>query len=147
MNRRDLIQRVLLGTTALIVMPPAFTSCSKDDAPVPDPGTNPGTGTGGGNKITLDLTLPENSVLNNVGGSKIVQTLLVASTAAGYIALSSICTHEGCGVSFDSTASNIKCGCHGSSFTTAGSVITGPATMPLASYNVSKTGNILTISL
>jgi len=147
MNRRDLIQRVLLGTTALIVLPSAFTGCTKDDAPVPDPGPNPGPGTGGSNNIILDLTLAENAVLNNVGGSKIVQTVLVANTASGYVALSSICTHEGCAVAFDSSASDIKCGCHGSSFTTSGTVITGPATRALPTYPVNKTGNILTISL
>lgn len=149
MNRRDVIQRVLLGTTALIVLPSAFTGCSKDDStdPTPGPTPNPGPGTSG-SKITLDLTLAENSVLNNVGGSKIVQTLIVANTGGGnYVALSSICTHEGCTVDYSSGAGKFVCPCHGSSFTTSGSVVTGPATSPLASYSAVKSGTTLTITL
>lgn len=147
MNRRDLIQRVLLGTTALIVLPSAFTGCTKDDSTVPTPDPNPGPGTGG-SKITLDLNLAENSALNNVGGSKVVQTLIVANTGGGnYVALSSICTHEGCTVDYSSAAGKFVCPCHGSSFTTSGVVVTGPASSPLTSYTVVKSGSILTINL
>lgn len=147
MNRRDLIQRVLLGTTALIVLPSAFTGCSKDEEPVPGPGPTPGPTTGG-SKITLDLTLPENSALNNVGGSKIVQTLIVANTGGGnYVALSSACTHEGCTVDYSSGTQKFVCPCHGSSFSTSGSVLTGPASSSLKSYAAVKSGTILTITL
>ncbi len=148
MNRRDLIQRVVLGTTALIVIPSAFTSCTKDAAPDPLPGNNPAPGGGtGGSKITLDLSLPENVVLNTAGGSKVVQTLLVFNTGSTFMALSSICTHQSCTVDYVNSADNIQCGCHGSKFSKSGGVINGPATASLASYQVSKTNNILTITL
>jgi len=149
MNRRDVIQRVLLGTTALIVLPSTFTSCSKDEStdPTTNPNPNPGPGTSG-SKITLDLSLAENSVLNTVGGSKIVQTLIVANTGGGnYVALSSICTHEGCTVDYSSGTGKFVCPCHGSTFTSSGAVVTGPATQSLASFTATKTGNILTINL
>jgi cytochrome b6-f complex iron-sulfur subunit len=144
MDRRELIQRVLLGTTALILIPSAFTSCSKEGEPTPNPNPNPGPS---GSKITLDLTLPENAVLNTTGGSKIVQTLLVVNIGTGYIALSSICTHEGCTVAYNAAAGNVKCPCHGSTYSTTGSVVIGPATASLTSYPASKSGNILTITL
>jgi cytochrome b6-f complex iron-sulfur subunit len=140
MDRRDVIQRVLLGGAALIIMPSALTSCEKKTDPDPTPGP-------GGTNLTVDLTLAQNASLNSTGGSKIIQTLLVVNTGTGFIALSSICTHEGCTVGYDSAAGNIKCPCHGSSYTTTGSVITGPTVVPLAAYPVSKAGNILTISL
>lgn len=145
MDRRELIQRVLLGGTALIVIPSAFTSCSKEEAPNPNPNPNPGPGPSG-SKITLDLSLPDNAVLNTTGGSKIVQTLLVVNTGTSYIALSSICTHEGCTVAYNAPGGNIKCPCHGSTFSTTGSVVVGPATSSLASYPATKSGNILTIT-
>lgn len=143
MNRRDLVQRVLLGGTVLLVVPSVLESCTKTPTDPTDPGGNiPGT------KINLDLTLPENSSLNTTGGSKIVQNVLIANIGGGaYIALSSICTHQGCTVGYNSGANNIQCPCHGSVYATTGSVITGPAPLPLQSYPVNKAGNILTISL
>lgn len=144
MNRRDLVQKVLLGGTILLVVPSVLESCTK--APT-DPGNNPG-GNPPGTKINLDLTLAENASLNTAGGSKIVQSILIANTTgSSFIALSSICTHQGCTVGYNSGANNIQCPCHGSVYATSGSVITGPAPSALQSYPVSKAGNILTISL
>jgi cytochrome b6-f complex iron-sulfur subunit len=63
-----------------------------------------------------------------------------------FIALSSVCTHQGCGVVYDSSSNNLPCNCHGSLFSTTGSVLRGPATRPLKEYAVTREGNILTIS-
>jgi len=142
MNRRELIQRVLVGSTVLIVVPSVLQSCSKD--PSTDPGNNPPPG--GGGAITIDLSLPANSALNSIGGSKVVEGVLVINLAAGFVALSSICTHEGCTVGFDSPSSNLICPCHGSKFNTAGGVVTGPAASPLKKYTVALENNILTIT-
>lgn len=144
MDRREVIQRVLLGGAALIVIPSAFTSCEKKTEPEPEPKPGPGPA---GSKITIDLGLADNSALNTAGGSKVIQTLLVVNTGTSYLALSSICTHEACIVNYIPGAGNIQCACHGSQFSTTGSVLAGPATSPLASYQISKTGNILTITL
>ena len=142
MNRRDSIQKFLLGGTVLILAPSVLKSCSKDPATDPNGYTPPA-----GTKINIDLSQPENAVLNTIGGSKIVQTILVVNTGPGYISLSSICTHEGCTVGYDSASEKILCPCHGSKFNTTGSIVTGPAATPLKSYPVSKSGNILTISI
>ena len=103
--------------------------------------TNPGS------TITIDLSLPENLSLNTAGGSKIVQNILIINTGTKIVALSAICTHQGCAVGYYSGAGDIECPCHGSVFSTTGSVIKGPASSPLHSYSISKLGNILTISL
>jgi cytochrome b6-f complex iron-sulfur subunit len=142
MNRRDSIQKFLLGGTVLLLAPAVLKSCSKDPESDENGNTPPA-----GTKINIDLSQPENAVLNTTGGSKIVQTILVANTGTGYISLSSICTHEGCTVGYDSGSQNILCPCHGSKFTTTGSIVNGPAATPLKSYPVSKSGNILTISI
>ncbi len=144
MDRREVIQRVLLGGAALIVIPSAFTSCEKKTDPDPEPTPAPGPD---GSKITIDLSQADYSALNTAGGSKIVQTILVVNTGTSYIALSSVCTHESCTVNYISSAGNIQCGCHGSQFSTTGSVQVGPAVSPLKSYQISKAGNILTITL
>jgi cytochrome b6-f complex iron-sulfur subunit len=141
MTRRDLVQKVLIGGVTFLVLPPVLNSCSKQD---------PG-GSGGppppGNKVTLDLTNASYTALNNVGGFVIVQGIIVANTASGYVALDSTCTHLGCTVAYSSTNNNFPCPCHGSVFSAAGSVVTGPALTALKSYAVSKSGNTLTITL
>lgn len=149
MNRRDLVQKVLLGGTVLLVVPSVLQSCTKDPAIDPN-NSNP---TGGippvpGTKIDLDLGLAENSSLNTKGSSKIVKGVLIINSGDdNFIALSSICTHQGCTVEYNSSANNIQCPCHGSTFSTMGSVVTGPAVSALRSYSISKTGNILSISV
>ena len=142
MNRRDLVQKVLLGSTALIVMPSALTSCEKDPASDPGPGPNPGT------KITIDLTLPANSALIGDGGSLVVQSIIVVNTGSmAFIALESICTHQGCTVEYNIGAGNFQCPCHGSVYSKTGTVINGPAPTALKSYPVNKAGDILSISI
>jgi cytochrome b6-f complex iron-sulfur subunit len=149
MNRRDLIQRVLVGGTVLVLVPSILQNCTKDPAtdPVPNPNNNPGGGNTTGTKIDLDLTLADNSVLNTNGGSKVVQNILIINTGIGFNALSSICTHEGCTVGYNSVSGKVVCPCHGSVFTTAGGVVNGPAASSLQSFPATKTGNILTIQL
>jgi nitrite reductase/ring-hydroxylating ferredoxin subunit len=48
----------------------------------------------------------------------------------GYFALDNVCTHLGCLVRAQ-PAGGFACRCHGSRFTVAGQVVTGPATKPL----------------
>jgi len=142
MNRREVVQKVLFGGTALIVIPSALTSCEKDSEPDPGPGPNPG------NKITIDLSLAANSALNNDGGTKIEQSIIIANTGNGlFVALDSVCTHQGCTVGYALAQDNFQCPCHGSVYSKTGSVINGPAPTALKSYIVNKAGNILTIFL
>lgn len=139
MNRRDSLQKLVLGSTVLFIAPSVLQSCSKDD-------DDPGPGSTPGQTITIDLSLPENSLLNDTGGNKIVQSILILNTGTGFNALSSICTHEGCTVGFNRTANKIQCPCHGSEFSTSGMVLQGPARSPLESYTITRNGNILTIT-
>jgi cytochrome b6-f complex iron-sulfur subunit len=137
MTRRDLIQKVVFGGATLIILPPVLNSCTKADTV--DGGT-------GGN-ITIDLTNPGFSALNTAGGSAIIQGIIVANKGDGsFLALDSVCTHQGCTIGYNLALNNFPCPCHGSVFSASGSVVNGPAATPLKSYQVSKSGNILTIS-
>lgn len=141
MTRRDLIQKVALGGTTLFILPQTFISCSKSSV---EPGGTQGTGS---NNISLDLSVAANAALNTPGGSLITKGIIVANTGNNvFVALDSVCTHQGCTIGYDLTANDFPCPCHGSVFSTTGSVINGPATIALKSYPVSKSGNILTIS-
>jgi len=137
MNRRELIQRVVLGGAVLAVAPALIDSCSKGSSNNPPP-----------SKIVLDLTQGAYSVLNTAGGSLVTQDVIIINTGGGtFSALSSICTHMGCTVGYNAGTGNIQCPCHSSVYTTGGSVISGPAPRALQSYSYTLAGNILTINL
>jgi cytochrome b6-f complex iron-sulfur subunit len=56
------------------------------------------------------------------------------------IAVNSSCTHKGCPVTWQSKPKQFACHCHGSKFKSDGSVISGPASKPLASFKVKVEG-------
>ena len=78
-----------------------------------------------------------------VGGGKVyttAQVVVTQPTAGQYKAFSAICTHVGC-ICNQVAGGTINCPCHGAKFKiTDGSVVTGPATAPLASAKVAVTG-------
>jgi cytochrome b6-f complex iron-sulfur subunit len=143
MDRRLLIQRVLMGTTALVLMPGILTSCEKSDY---NPDDKVPLGPDIKNDIKIDITQSEYAVLANAGGSKVVSGIIVVNTGTnGYVALSASCTHAGTQINYSSASNNLQCPSHGSVFSLTGSVIEGPAVLALKTYTVSKSGNILTI--
>jgi len=99
----------------------------------------------------VSLTIDGSSPLNAVGGAALVQSsaggFLVAQTAPGsFTALTAICTHQGCTVSgFQS--SQYVCPCHGSTYSTSGAVIQGPATAPLRTFATHFAAGVLTITV
>ncbi len=141
MNRRELIKNVAAGTITLFVVPAAFTSCEKDSID-PDDNNNPDD-----NTLTIDLNAAKYSDLGSAGGFVMEGDIIIINTGDGFIALSSICTHQGCTVSYDSGSNNLPCPCHGSVYSTSGSVLQGPANAPLKKYELTQEGDILTIVL
>jgi cytochrome b6-f complex iron-sulfur subunit len=141
----------LLSVTAgMIFLAPVLTSCSKsmtdEAAPGGSTNTNPGGGTSGTVDFNLDLSVAPYSVLNSNGGSVYKNDIIVARTMSGeYVALSSVCTHQGGTVGYDTTADRFHCPNHGSNFATNGSVINGPAGAPLKRYNTQLTGTTLRV--
>jgi len=94
--------------------------------------------------FTWDLTNPSYSALKTVGNYLYNSVgVIIAHTPAGYVALSSACTHQGNTVVYDVGGNNFFCPAHGSRFAADGSVINGPAASPLTRYNAVLTGNSL----
>lgn len=143
MKRREIIKTFLAGGTVLLVAPSLLTSCETQDSPG---GGNPG-GNNNPGPLTIDITSGEFAALASAGGYVVKSGIIIINTGGdSFVALSAICTHEGCIVGYNNSAGNVQCPCHGSVFSTGGAVLNGPATSPLAKYAVSKSGNILTIS-
>lgn len=103
--------------------------------------------TGGAFTLTIDASSP----LNAVGSAALVQAsaqaFLVARTGQDtFSALTATCTHQACTVSgFQSP--NYVCPCHGSRYTTAGAVVSGPAPRALAQFASAFAGGVLTVTV
>ena len=140
MKRRQFLYRFAAGATAMATAPFILDSCMKDN-------TMPGYSTGNASlPLTIDLTNSNYSSLQNSGGSVIVDNIIIVNENGSYIALSSICTHQGCTVMYSRSGDEFVCPCHGSIFSASGSVLQGPAGVPLKKYTVQVNGNQLTIS-
>jgi cytochrome b6-f complex iron-sulfur subunit len=98
------------------------------------------------------LCLADHPTLANVNGTTTISTsrgrlIVVRVDAATVIALSNVCTHAGCAVSWRSSDDRLICPCHGSQFAEDGSVIRGPANRPLPAYPATLAGDTVTIDL
>ncbi len=98
----------------------------------------------------IDLDDPKNAKLAAVGGTGQVtigsdKVIVIHTEEATYVALSSVCTHKGCIVTFQKAATHLRCPCHGSVFQLDGSVTTGPAKMPLKVYTTELRDTVLIV--
>ena len=134
MNRRKFIDNLAKGTGTLIVLPLAVTACEDN---MEDPNDD--------NLMIIDLLASQNSALTSSGGSIIRENIIIINTGGGFVALSSVCTHTGCTVSYNPTSGELPCPCHGSLFSISGSVLQGPADAPLRRYTLEQEGDILRI--
>ena len=127
----------------MVCIAPVATSCSKDSESAPGGNNNNNNSSV---DFTLDLSTPAYSALNSNGGSVIKDSIIIARTSSGiYVALSSICTHQGSTIGFESSANRFHCPNHGSNFSIDGAVINGPATSSLKRYNTQLNGTSLRI--
>ena len=141
MERIEFIKKFAVGGSILLTAPVLFSACSSDDDDA-EP-TNPNNP----NEVIIDLNTAAAADLGEVGGYIYSGSLIVFRTGQNtYLALSKACTHTGCDVVYNHSAGNVPCPCHGSRFTTSGTVTNGPATSNLRRYNVKKEGNLLKIT-
>jgi Rieske Fe-S protein len=74
--------------------------------------------------------------------------LLISSAGeAGWHVISAHCTHRGCVVDWNASASEWQCPCHGSRFAPDGEVRHGPAERPLAAPRARVEGDQLVVDL
>jgi Rieske Fe-S protein len=122
-------------------------ACSSDSGDPTAPSANGVTITG----TTMTVPLAQNPSLAEAGGMILVSqasALVIRVSATEYHALTSVCTHQGCTVNrFDGT--RLTCPCHGSQYSVTGTVVNGPAALPLRSYATTfdQGSGIITVSL
>jgi len=102
------------------------------------------------NGRTVSVTIT-GSGLATVGSAALVSTtlgpFLVAHPSQGtFVALSAICTHQGCTVTGFAN-DEFVCPCHGSRYTTDGTVVAGPAQTSLPQYQTQFDGAVLTFDV
>lgn len=140
MERKDFIKKFAVGGSVLLAAPTLFNACSDGTDDVMDDVDNKDEGT------KIDLTSDAYKDLQTVGGYAYKGDIIIIRTSdTQYVALSSVCTHQGCTVAYDAADSAVACPCHGSKFTTTGAVTQGPATTNLEKHTVTVSGNTLTI--
>jgi cytochrome b6-f complex iron-sulfur subunit len=114
---------------------------------VPALSTLSATAASGAATVNIDAGSP----LAAVGSAALVHSpsglLLVAHTGPDtFTAVTATCTHESCTIT-GFTGESFVCPCHGSRFSTSGTVQNGPATRALRSFATRFAGNVLTISV
>ena len=96
--------------------------------------------------FTLDLNDPKNSVLNTDGGYLYSNNLIVAKTLSGkYVAAARFCTHQTSVLIFDAPSGFYYCRAHGATFSESGSILYGPATVPIKAFTAERNGNSLRV--
>ena len=99
----------------------------------------------------MTVNIDSGSALASVNGAALVNSsagsfLVTRTGQETFVALTAICTHEGCTVSgFENQV--YVCPCHGSRYSTSGGVVQGPATSALRQFSTRFANPVLTITL
>jgi cytochrome b6-f complex iron-sulfur subunit len=133
MDRKEFLKNLGLGVAGICVLNSIPACRNRDALPIID--------------FTIDLSDPTYDALNNLGGQYVFSqyNVLVAKGVTGYIAVSSLCTHQNCTLNYQPAQDELVCPCHGSRFNTQGGVTMGPATGALMVYATQQFGTQLRI--
>lgn len=137
-------------TASLLTLAAFLQGCGSSSSPT-SPSNVPALPTVSGTAVTGGVTVPVGgtSPLATTGGAALVQSgssvfLVSRSSATAFVALTAICTHEGCTVSgFESQT--YVCPCHGSRYNLSGGVVQGPAPAALHQFATDVANDVLTI--
>jgi len=138
---------VVIATEATVASALAGCGGGSPSSPSPTPAPTP---TGPPNTVRIPLMGVGQSVAISVNlvGALATPVAVTRLSETTVVAVSRVCTHEGCTVGLPgSAAGTLDCPCHGSRFTVNGQVVNGPAARPLASFPAVIQGNEVVITL
>ena len=105
-------------------------------------GTGGTEGTGGTTTVALSAIPVGGAVSVSIGSTPVVVS---QPTAGNVIAVSAVCTHQGCTVA--PKGKEFDCPCHGSRFdASTGDALSGPARDPLKKLTASVSGDTVTVT-
>jgi Rieske Fe-S protein len=135
-GRREFVCRLGAACTAL-----AAVRCGgggSPTAPLTPPTPSPGV-------LRLPLPAVGETVAALSGNVNLAVTRVSTTTV---VAVSRTCTHEGCTVLLPAApGQTLDCPCHGSRFTTGGTVVMGPAARPLPTFPARIEGSEVVVTL
>ena len=148
MERKDFIEQVGLSAASILIFG-CMQGCSKSDSPAP----KPPTGTTNPPPVkaidfTINITNNPYTSLNTAGGFYVDKTnnIIIARTLTDeFLAVSSLCTHQQVLLDFQASNNRFYCSGHGSTYSTTGAVLNGPAATSLKQYKTTLAGNNLRI--
>lgn len=156
MDRRQFLTWVGVGAIAHS-LPIALAACNPTEPTAPQADNSPGSpesppaaaseSADGFTAIaTVEQLERQGSILDKKSAA---QPILIARNPDNQeiAALNPTCTHRGCDVQFDGNAKVLSCPCHGSKFALDGQVLEGPATRPLASYEVKQENGSISVKV
>ncbi|MCZ2805721.1 Rieske (2Fe-2S) protein [Modestobacter sp. VKM Ac-2983] len=132
LDRRQMLKRAGL-VTAGVAAAGVLAACGSGGGGGSTNDT-PSENTGGGSGALAKVSdVPEGGALSveDADGNEL---LLTQASAGTIVALSAICTHQGCTVKGD--GGELLCPCHGSVFDLSGANVSGPARKPLSEVDV-----------
>jgi len=137
MNRKEFLKFSALAVAGAALGGSGFLeSCSKAGSSAQGPTVD----------FTIDLGLPAYAALQRTGGAVYVTgVVIVRVDTSTYVAVAQTCTHQGCTIGFNTGANIFVCPCHGGTYSLNGTVLSGPPTIPIKKYTVTKTGNNLRV--
>ena len=147
MERKDFIEKVGLSVASVLVFG-CMQSCSKSETATPNEPSGSNTNTVKNIDFTINITGAPYTNLNTAGGFYVDRTnsIIIARTLTNeFIAVSSICTHQQVTLDFEANNNRFYCSGHGSTFSTTGTVLNGPAGAPLKQYKTALSGNNLRV--
>lgn len=134
-SRHQFLRKLGLGGAALMAVYCAGTGLSScTNEPIGPSNTS----------FTIDLNDAANSALAKSGGYIIKNSVVIANTGNGYVAVTQICSHEGQRqIIFQN--GEFYCTAHGARYNTSGKGLNANGNRGLTVYPISVSGNILTI--
>lgn len=155
MQRREFLSWVGLGVLASS-LPVAIAACQSteptadtaSDAGATAPEADAAPRADGFAEIGTVTALDEAGFLSDktFQGEQVVVIRDPADDSA-VVAVNSLCTHQGCSVTWDGDAQVFACPCHGSQFNPDGTVASGPANTPLETFMAMVEGDSVLVKV
>jgi cytochrome b6-f complex iron-sulfur subunit len=143
MKRGEFLSTIT-GPISLACVACLASACSKEESGAPAAVNAPSPSSGFSVNLDTELKSVNNFVAKN--GIIVIRTAS-GNSAASFAAYSAVCPHAGATVEYNASSSSFLCAAHGSTFSSTGALIQGPATRGLTKLEVDISGTTLRVKV